>query len=223
MVLDQRPARDHPVGIAYREHRELAGERDQRFEDERDVPELGPGVVEIGRRTEHALPLAVVAASAGLQDRGQTAHLVDRVLQLGARPDRGERRGADAEPTEGLLLGQAVLCHLERARPRAYRGALGEKPRRGSRDPLPLVGDDGGTRRDLGQRGFVAEVTDDEVADRRGRRARDGVEEPEAQAEGDPGEPEHPTELAAPQHRYEIVGHPVLSSASLWLELQVTG
>ena len=55
-------------------------------------------------------------------------------------------------------------------------------------------------RRDLGERALVAEVADDEIADRGGRRVGRRVEEAARDAERDRGQPEHATELPTTQH-----------------------
>jgi len=62
---------------------------------------------------EPCLALPVVAASPRLQDRRQTTDGLDRGVESLPVVDRGEGRGGDAEATEGLLLGEAVLRYAE--------------------------------------------------------------------------------------------------------------
>jgi len=94
VVLDERPAADLALGAAHREHRELARERHELLEDERPAAQAHPGLVDIARRMEHELPLAVVAEAARLQHR-RTAELRDAALQLLARVHRDEVRHRD--------------------------------------------------------------------------------------------------------------------------------
>src|SRR5207245_7251071 len=67
VILDERPARSRAVAAAHGEHRQLAVERDERFEDERHAAELRPGALDVVRFAQRRLPFAVVPAAAGLE------------------------------------------------------------------------------------------------------------------------------------------------------------
>ena len=93
--------------------------------------------------------------------------------------------------------------------------SAGEELRRLGGYAFPLVRDDGRATRDLGERGVVAQRTDDQVAHGAGGRTGGRVEEAEAQTERDAGQPQHATELPTAEHCEHLVGHPVLSSAPI--------
>ena len=208
VVLDQRPAGHRAVDAAHREHRQLAVERHPRLEDERDTAQLVPRPVEVLRSGEDGLALAVVTAAPGLEHRRQASDGFDRAVEIRSDVDRGERGRGDAETTERLLLGEAILRHLERPCPRTYGDVPSEKARRVGGHALPLVRDDGRVARDLAQRGLVTEAADHEVAHRARGRAGDRVEEAELHVEGDAREREHATELAASEHCDDVTAHP---------------
>ena len=220
VVLDQGPARDVAVEPAHGQHRQLPVERHQLFQDQRRITQVGPRVVEVGRRAHDALSLAVVPTASGLEHRGQAAHLVDGALEPGPVVDRRERGRADAEPAERLLLDQTVLRDLERPGARVHGHGGGEEADRSGRHTLPLVGRDPCVERDLPEGGLVPERPDHEIAHRLRRGLRRRVQEAEAEAERDAGQGEHAPELAAAEHRDQLtrrvgVGHPDLSSAPI--------
>ena len=126
-VLDHRPARHLTVEAAHRDDRQLACERDERFEDERRAAELGPTGVGVVGVPDDRLPLPVVAAATRLEHRRQP-DLLDREPQLVTRADAGESGGGDPHRTEALLLDEPVLRHLERRVPGTHR----QRVRRGS-------------------------------------------------------------------------------------------
>ncbi len=230
VVLDEGPAAHRAVDPAHRQHRQFAVEGHQRLQDERHIPasQLLPTPVEIIRNRKTDLALAVVPPAPSLEHRRQ-AHLFDGRVQGSEIVHRRVGGRADAEATEGLLLGEPILRHLERARPGPDRQVAREEARRVGGHALPLVGHHRRVARDFGERGLVAERADHEVAHGARRRAVDRVEEPEPHIEWDAGEREHAAELATSQHRHHLVGHRELSSAPTafekgdWVGVTVVG
>ena len=104
-----------------------------------------------------------------------------------------------AEPPEQLLLDEPVLAQLEGKGRRQGRNAAD----RLDRHVLELVRDDVGSGREARERGRVVVGSHDQLSDLGGRRIRRRVEEAEAEPEREPGEPEHPPELAASDARDE--------------------
>ena len=201
-VLDERPARDRAVVAADREHRELAVEGEELLEDaaaRRRAPPTRPRRRPVA---QHALALAVVAAAAGLEHRGQAADGVDR----GGRARR-RRRPARTPGWRSRARGTSPSPPAGPARPRVTRrpggreAAVGEQPRRARGHPLPLEGHHVGAVGDRRER----------RARRRARRRRACPPRPRArpptgrgsgtEPERDPREPEHAAELAAAEHR----------------------
>ena len=136
VVLDRRPARDLAVAAAHGHDRELAVERDEALEDARHIAELGPRGMEVGGLAEHGLALAVVAPAARLQHRRKTDR-VDGGDQVGERVDRPERSGRDSQGAQRLLLDDAVLRYVERAR-RREDGRQGLERARSTPARLPI-------------------------------------------------------------------------------------
>jgi hypothetical protein len=148
--------------------------------------------------------MAVVAEPPRLQDRREGLHLLV------------EPHGRDAEPAEELLLGEPVLCHLERPRRRDRTRA----PRRPDRHVLELVRDDlDALGESIEQRGIVI-VADEELADVSDGRVRRRVEKPEREVEGDPREREHPPQLPAADdaddRQEPSAGSALASTDSVW-------
>jgi hypothetical protein len=152
------------------------------------------------------LPFAVVSPSARLEHHRQ-AELLHGALEIGVVVDRREVRGSDPESAAQLLLPHAVLRHIERARGRQYGRAGGDDEARPvRRHALPFVRHHLGTLDHVRERGLVPQRPDDEQSERTGRGIRAGIEEPESDAEGDPGQREHPAQLAAAEHGHERFG-----------------
>ena len=163
------------------------------------------------------LALAVVAAAPRLQHRRAARARRPRRRGRRAIVDRAERRGRDRRARGAVcLLDEPVL---RRPRARARPGAPARSPPSARAvaggHAFPLVGDDRRARRRA-------------VEPRRRRRAPpttrsptaaagasgDGIEEPEREAERDAGQPEHPPELAAAQHRHLRHGGDTLPSGA---------
>ena len=90
---------------------------------------------------DRRLALAVIAEAAGLQHR-RPADPLERRASSAGRADIGERRGADAEAGDEVLLGEPVLRRRQDLRIGQHRNARGEKGRGLRRHVLELVGDD---------------------------------------------------------------------------------
>ncbi len=182
LVLDDGPAAGLSTLGSHRDDRELARERHERLEDQRDAAEVGPRAIDIGGGPQHRLPLAVVAAAPGLQHRGE-AERGDGPIEVGAGVDRVEPRGRDRQITARFLLREPVLGDLERARGRPHRRDRCEMPCGAGGHTLPLVRDHA---RAFGRLLRGNEVVEPPVHDRpdhcRGRRLG-GVEERASHAE----------------------------------------
>ncbi len=146
------------------------------------------------------LALAVVAEAAGLQDR-RPADPLDRRRQLGGRSDIGERRGADAERGDEVLLGEPVLGGRQDFRIGQHRHARGEKRRGLRRHVLELIGDDidigGETVERLGV-GVIG--AGDAMHDVESRRIGLGREDMALEAEPRRGQRQHAAKLAAAEN-----------------------
>jgi hypothetical protein len=154
------------------------------------------------RRLDDALSLAVVAEARDFTSAGSPTRRAT------------ERRGRDPEAPEQLLLDEAVLPQLERAR--IGDGADGCAPRDGH--VLELVRDGvRAVREPLEARGIVVGA-DDELADVAGASVRSGIEKAETHAERSTGEGEHPSELPAAEaadERRHAAGSGAASTASV--------
>ena len=141
LVLGDVEAFDGAVVAARRDHRHLALERHERFEDAGLAADLAPGGSRIAAVADGRLAFAVIAEAAGLEHRGP-ADPLERGGKLGRRRDGGKRRGADAEPGDESLFRQAVLGRRQDLRIGQHRHPRGEKRRGLRRHVLELVGDD---------------------------------------------------------------------------------
>ena len=148
------------------------------------------------------LPLAVVAAPPRLQDRGQPDRLRPRAEVVdGRRPRRTGNTGMPSRRNV-VLLDQPVLRCLERGGRRvAPAGRVPAETGPRSRARLP-------TRTSRRRRPATvassaasspSAPTTSSPTGRAG--AAGGIEETEPQAERDAGQPQHPPELPAPEHR----------------------
>ncbi len=167
-VAGQRPAAEFAIASAHRQHRQLALERHERFQDQpvrrRLRAQCRPRGIRIGGLPQAELALAVVAEPARLQDR-RCADLTQRAIEIVAAVHRHELRRRQAALAEQGLLGQPVLRHRERPRIRKHRGAPGHPAGGFGRHVLEVEGDHvdlGGERL---QRGVVAPVGDPQRGD----------------------------------------------------------
>ncbi len=169
LVLDEGIAEDRPVDAASTQHRQLARERHECLRDERHATEVVPHPACVVVAAHDLLALAVVAAPSRLHDRRQPDPL-DRRADVTGSVDRLEACHADAEALERLLLGDAVLRHVERRRVGAHGDRRRDEARAGRGYAFPFVRDDVGTRGHARERGLVAQLPDDERTERlRGR------------------------------------------------------
>src|SRR5262245_23342570 len=95
-VLGDVETFDLAAARARGDHRDLAFERDEGFEDCRLAADIAPGGLEIGAVADGRLALAVVAEAPRLQHR-RPAEAIERGGDLLAFVDARERRDADAE------------------------------------------------------------------------------------------------------------------------------
>ena len=131
LVLDDGPAPDLAVAAAHADDRQLTVERDERFEDQWHAAELRPRRVDVGRRAQHRLALAVVAAAARLQHRR-----ADRPRRPRGRDRRASRRdGTRRSGSPGRCRPASRRAGPARPRARAPAGARGRAPRGGG--PCP--------------------------------------------------------------------------------------
>ena len=173
-VLAHRPETGLAVPAADADDRELAVEGD----------ELLGELVHADRLRLHDTPLALaVVAEPPLLDECRQPRLLERA----------EPRGRDPQRAEELLLVQPVLAALERRDPRdgAHPGG------RLDGDVLELVRDDVGAPGEPLEPVRVVVGPDDELPDRARAGVGRGIEEAELQAERQPREPEHASQLPA--------------------------
>ena len=87
------------------------------------------------------LTLAVIAEATGL-DHGRQSDARDRGAQARRRRHVGIIRGADAEPFDEVLFGEAILRGLQDLPVRQHRTARRKDHRGGSRHVLEFISDD---------------------------------------------------------------------------------
>ena len=198
-VFDGIVGRDAAIPRARRDHRDLALERDQRFEDERHAAHrrIGAGSVAAGRRPEHALALAVIAEPPRLQHAGA----VERAKRRGEVVVivHSEIAGCGYPGiVEEALFGEPVLGDFQRPRRRIDRDRCGKPFGSGDRHVLELVGDDGSGARQFVERGRIVIGGDDlPVGDLRCRAIRLRLQDDGAVAEAGGGHRQHAAELSA--------------------------
>ncbi len=133
---------DHrAVAAARGDHRDLAFEIDEAFEDGGRAGHRLPCGRGIGKGHDPGLAFAVVAEAAGLEDR-RGADFGQRVVQCGGVLDQGVGRGREAGGPEEVFFREPVLGGLERAAAGAHGGDVRDRVDGGERHVLELVGDD---------------------------------------------------------------------------------
>ena len=154
-VLDRIVARQPTVRRAGHDHRDLALDRRERFQNRRAAVERAvPGIAQIVALSHHDLALPVIAESLGLE-HGGTADA--SVSGLGARLvlDRLIGRRLQPQAAHEILFGNTVLRDPERAGARPDRHPVSEPFQRRCRHVLELGGDDIHSRGEGVQRGAV--------------------------------------------------------------------
>ena len=157
LVLGHLEAFDFAVVAARGDHRHLALERDEAFQDARHAAQRPPRRVGVGSTHDLGLALAVVAERARLQHRRQ-ADFGEAVGELGGTVHRRVGRGGDAELADEILLDQPVLGQFQHLRVRRDLLALAEERRGLGRDVLEFIGDDVDRIGEAGERVFVLVV-----------------------------------------------------------------
>ena len=177
--------------------RHLGVEGHELLVDQRRAAERRPGAVEIGRRAQHRLALAVVTHAPRLQHAGQ-ADARDRARERRARIDRGVARRRDAEALEQALFRQAVLRGGQRAQRRRDARLLAAQrlAQRLDRDVLPVEADHPAAPRELGEQRRIGEFADERGRELRRRRVGAAVEEEEVQPQRIAGQGQHAAQLA---------------------------
>ena len=130
-----------PSWRARRDHRDLALERHEGFEDAGLAADVAPGRRRIGAVLDRGLALAVIAEAARLQNR-RPADALDRRRERRGRADIGKRGGADAEPGDEVFFHEPILRGRQDLRIGQHRNARGEKGRGFRRHVLEFVSDD---------------------------------------------------------------------------------
>ena len=159
LVLAEVVNRDLAFEAARRDHRHLALESDEAFEDHRRRAQRAVNRSDVGPFADQRLALAVVTEPPGLENRrtaefGDCAHERARVLDA----DKG--RDLMAEVAQERLFRQPILGERKRAGARANRHALSEKVDRRRRHVLELVGDDVDALSEAGKRRLIVEGGD---------------------------------------------------------------
>ncbi len=175
-VLDERPETRLAVAPAHGEQRELAVERDTFLQDvSGDSPRTG---------LHQTLALSVVAENPWFQEGREGLDLVV------------DPRGGKPELSEEPLFHKPVLCDFERAgrRDRAH------PPRCVDGHVLELVGDGVGAVGEPIEQDRVVVGADEQLSHCARWRVRGRVEEAEREPERDPGQREHPPQLAPSDH-----------------------
>ena len=200
-VLDRIEARHPAVRRAGNDHRDLAFDRDQRFQDRRTAVERAvPGVAQIVARRQHDLALSVIAEGLGLENGGTADQRVRRI-GIGVFLDRRIGRRLQPEAAHEILFGDAVLRNLERAGARPNRNPVPEPFQRRCRHVLELDGDDIHRRAEgIQGRGVVIGRHGLGGRDLRGGAAGLRREYVTAIAERRGGDRQHPAELAAAEN-----------------------
>ena len=202
-VLRQRIVAKLAVPRTHGDHRDLAAERDEGFEDQRCVADRCPRGIGVGGRTQHSLALSVVTKTPRLQHRRQSDRF-DRAREIFAAVYGRKRGRGKTDLAKEILFGQTILRQRERARIRKHLRVLGQPLRRFRGNVLEIERGDIDAPRKFGERIEVAPVR---AQQRRDFRARVGsaVDDQKALPERRTREREHARELAAAENAYR--GH----------------
>ena len=141
LVFGDVEAFDLAVGRARGDHRDLALERNEGLEDRGFGAEVLPDLVRIVALADDRLALAVIAEAAGL-DHGGQADARDRGAQRSRRRHVGVVGGADAEPLDEILFGEAILRGFQDFPVGQHRTPRRQDHRGGGRHILEFIGDD---------------------------------------------------------------------------------
>ena len=214
LVLDERVDGDFLASRARCDDRELTFERNECLDDQSAAlggAQVGECAidrgVEIGRRLEPRLALAVVAEASRL-DHARRADCLDRRVQFFARVGESIGRHRHADALEHLLLVLAILADRERSRRRRNANVVEQPLRGGRRHVLELERHDRATVRKAPQRFGVVVGALHQFRDVRGRRVGRRVEDLEAQPERRAGERQHARELPAAEDADHVSASP---------------
>ena len=105
------------------------------------VPRSSQTLIRIVALADDRLALAVIAEAAGL-DHGRQADACDRGAQAGRRRHVGVIGGADAQPFDEILFGEAILRRFQDLPVGQHRTSCRQDHRGGRRHVLEFVGDD---------------------------------------------------------------------------------
>src|SRR5437660_5784836 len=111
-MLNQRVNGRLPISRTNRKNRELAGEGDETFQDQRDGGEFGLCFGDVLRGAENPLTFAVVTHARSLENSGKPDRFYGRVKAGGIR-NGGEFGGGNAESAKQILFCEAILCGFE--------------------------------------------------------------------------------------------------------------
>ncbi len=206
LVFGDVEAFDLAVGRARGDHRDLALERNEGLEDRGFGAEILPDPVRIVALADDRLALAVIAEAAGLE-HGRQADARDRGPQGRRRRHVGIVGGADAEPFDEILLGEAVLRGFQDLAVGQHRTARRQDHRGGRRHVLEFIGDDVDVVGEQFQRLDIGIFRAGRVQhDVEGRRIRVRRKHLAAQAEPRRRHRQHPAQLSAAENSDGVAG-----------------
>ena len=200
-VLRQRIAAELAVARTHGDNREFPLEWYECFEDQRRLAECGPRGVDVGRRLDPELPLAVIAEAARLEHGGIT-DVGQRALEFSLAVDGREGRRVETDLAKQGFLGEAVLRERERPRIRIDRRMFSEPLRGFCRNILEIERRDVDACGERLERGEIAPVSLQQRRDLACARIGHAVDDEKTHAERSTGKREHTGELTAAKDAY---------------------
>ena len=216
-VVERLEERGRAVDAARANHRDLAGEVDERLEHALGATELLPRRHRVGVGAERYLALAVVAQRRRLQ-HGRTSNARHPLEQVGFAVHLEVRRDWHAVAREEPLFADAVLRHFECGAVGAHQRFLGGRGHRRSRHILELERHHvHGPREGTHLIEVVVRRDDLDVGNLPGRRVVLGRQRVHAVAETARRHGEHASELAAAEDADGGTGSDAGAAHDSWL------
>ena len=199
VIFHERVDGGFAIARTDRKDRELASEGDETLEDHFYGRQLGLGFHDVLRGAKNPLAFAVVTHSRCFQDRGKAERFYSGVEFAGIR-NGGEFGGGDAEFTEEILFGEAVLRGFKSGGRRIDGNALGQKIGGFHGNVFEFIGDQLEAAGEFFEGGLIGVIGSDAL----GNAAHGGfgrrIEKTKMQAEGIARQGEHVTELSAAEN-----------------------